>query len=92
MRSRFKPVNGTLNSADRTALNTEMTAMETEINKIADNTEFAGINLGTSSAVTFQVGAAKGVTITHTFKDFDATKIGATEVLIQQPMLLMQSA
>ena len=71
-------VNGTLNSADRTALNTEMTAMETEINKIADNTEFAGINLGTSSAVTFQVGAAKGVTITHTFKDFDATKIGAT--------------
>jgi flagellin len=71
-------VNGTLNSADRTALNTEMTAMETEINKIADNTQFGGINLGTSSAVTFQVGAAKGVTITHTFKDFDATKIGAT--------------
>ena len=71
-------VNGTLNSADRTALNTEMTAMETEINKIADNTQFGGINLGTSSAVTFQVGAAKGVTISHTFKDFDATKIGAT--------------
>ena len=71
-------VNGTLNGADRTALNTEMTAMETEINKIADNTQFGGINLGTSSAVTFQVGAAKGVTISHTFKDFDATKIGAT--------------
>ena len=58
MRSRFKQ-NGTLNTADRTALNTEMTAMETEINKIADNTQFGGINLGTSSAVTFQVGAKR---------------------------------
>ena len=35
-------VNGTLTSADRTALNTEMTAMETEAKyEIADNTEFA---------------------------------------------------
>ena len=71
-------VNGTLNSADRTALNTEMTALETEITKIADNTEFGGINLGTSGVVVFQVGPAKGTTITHTFADFDATKIGAT--------------
>jgi flagellin len=71
-------VNGTLSSADRTALNTEMTALENEITKIANNTEFAGIDLGTSVAVTFQIGAAKGETITHTFKDFDATKIGAT--------------
>ena len=42
-------VNGTLNSADRTALDTEMTALETEITKIADNTSFGGVNLGTSA-------------------------------------------
>ena len=71
-------VNGTLNDADRTALNTEMTALETEITKIADNTSFGGVNLGTSGVVVFQVGPAKGTTITHTFADFDATKIGAT--------------
>ena len=71
-------VNGTLQSADRTALNTEMTALETEITEIADNTTFGGVNLGTSGVVVFQVGPAKGTTITHTFADFDATKIGAT--------------
>ena len=68
-------VNGTLSDADRTALNTEMTALEAEITKIADNTEFAGIDLGTSSAVTFQIGAGKDETIEHTFKDFDAANL-----------------
>ena len=68
-------VNGTLNNADRTALNTEMTALEAEITKIADNTEFAGIDLGTSAAVTFQIGAGKDETIEHTFKDFDAASL-----------------
>ena len=68
-------VNGTLQSADRTALNTEMTALETEITKIADNTTFGGVNLGTSGVVVFQVGPAKGTTITHTFADFDAASL-----------------
>ena len=48
--------NGTLDTADRKALDEEMTALETEITSIADNTTFAGINLGTRSAVTFQIG------------------------------------
>mgnify|MGYP000195884571 FL=1 len=43
----------------------------------ADNTSFAGINLGTSKAVTFQIGTGNGDTLSHTFKDFDKTKIGA---------------
>ena len=68
-------VNGTLSDADRTALNTEMTALEAEITKIADNTEFAGIDLGTSKAITFQIGAGKDETIEHTFKDFDAANL-----------------
>ena len=69
--------NGTLSAADRTALNEEVTALETEITSIADNTSFAGINLGTSKAVTFQIGTGNGDTLSHTFKDFDKTKIGA---------------
>ena len=40
--------NGTLSDADRKALNEEVTALETEITAIADNTTFAGKNLGTS--------------------------------------------
>ena len=68
-------VNGTLSDADRTALNTEMTALEAEITKIADNTEFAGIDLGTSKAITFQIGAGKNETIEHTFKDFDSANL-----------------
>ena len=43
--------NGTLSSADRTALNAEVTALETEITNIADSTAFAGVNLGTSTAL-----------------------------------------
>ena len=70
--------NGTLSTADRTALNEEVTALETEITSIADNTSFAGVNLGTSTAVTFQIGTGNGDTLSHTFKDFDKTKIGAS--------------
>ena len=69
--------NGTLSDADRTALNAEVTALETEITNIADNTAFAGVNLGTSTAVKFQTGTGNGDTIDHTFKDFDATTISA---------------
>ena len=70
--------NGTLETADRKALDEEVTALETEITAIADNTTFAGKNLGTSVAVTFQIGADKDVDLDVTFKDFDKTKIGAS--------------
>ena len=69
--------NGTLSDADRTALNEEVTALETEITSIADNTSFAGVKSWTSTAVKFQIGANNGDILDHTFKDFDATKIGA---------------
>jgi len=74
--------NGTLSGADRTALNEEVSALETEITSIANNTSFAGVNLGTSTAVKFQIGANNNDTLDHTFKDFDATTISAdVEVL-----------
>ena len=70
--------NGTLEASDRTALNEEIGALETEITAIADNTTFAGKNLGTSQTVVFQVGTEKSNgALTVTFKDFSITTIGA---------------
>ena len=69
--------NGTLSPSDRTALDAEVTALETEITSIADNTAFAGINLGTGVSVAFQIGTAKGNVLNHTFVDFDVSSIGA---------------
>ncbi len=60
---------GTLSSADLTALNTEFAALQTEIERIADNTQWNGDNLldgsaGTNGLVKFQVGYEANQTIT----------------------------
>lgn len=56
--------NGINSSADRAALQLEVSALQQEINRIADTTQFAGVNLldGNYSAV-FLVGANAGQTI-----------------------------
>lgn len=56
--------NGINTSADRVALNLEVSALQAEINRIADTTEFGGLNLldGNFSA-RFLVGANAGQTI-----------------------------
>ena len=69
--------NDTLTSADRTALNSEVSALEKEISAIAKNTTFGGISLGVSNVKVFQIGADKGVTLTHTFANFKVSSIGA---------------
>ena len=51
---------GTINSSQRGYLNDEFTQLRSEINRIADTTEFNGVNLldGTSAGgIDFQVGA-----------------------------------
>jgi flagellin len=60
--------NGTLSSTDLTALNTEFAALQTEIERIADNTQWNGDNLldgsaGANGLVTFQVGYEADQTI-----------------------------
>ena len=69
--------NGTLNKADREALNAEVSALEKEITAISENTTFAGISLGSGSTIQFQIGAAKGAALTHTFAAFKASDLGA---------------
>ena len=67
---------GTLSSADRTALNTEFVALRTEIERIADNTQWNGDNLldgsaGSFGVLTFQVGYEASQTITVDVGDLE---------------------
>ena len=66
--------NGTLSSTDLTALNTEFVALRTEIERIADNTQWNGANLldgsaGANGLMTFQVGYEADQTITVNLGD-----------------------
>jgi len=68
--------NGTLSSTDRTALNTEFVALRTEIERIADNTQWNGDNLldgsaGSFGLLTFQVGYEADQTITVNVGDLE---------------------
>ena len=75
--------NDTNNTADRTALQTEVTALEADIDRIRNDTTWAGIMLlnGTASGsneFTFQVGPDSGDIIAHTIPDMlhTATTLG----------------
>jgi flagellin len=57
--------NGTLSSADKLAIQSEVNQLASEIDRIGSSTEFNGIQLlNTAGSVTFQVGAEDGQTIT----------------------------
>ena len=68
-------VSGTNSTSDRTALNTEYVALSNEVGRIAENTQWNGVNIlddtaGTTGSVAFQVGANASQTITTDFGDF----------------------
>ncbi len=58
--------NATNSSSDRAALQAEVSQLLTEINRVADQTTFNGVNLldGSFSAAVFQIGANAGENIT----------------------------
>jgi flagellin len=59
--------NGTLSSADKAAITSEVSQLSAEVDRIVTETQFNGINLLSGSVpVTFQVGANAGETITLT--------------------------
>jgi len=72
--------NGTLNTGDRAALDNEFTELVSEIDRIADQTDFNGIQLldGTESSVTLQVGTESGETISITLGDMTDTGLSLT--------------
>jgi len=74
--------NGSYSAADRTALQSEFSELQAEITRISNNTEWNGTKItdGTTTAVTYQVGANSSQIITVTFKDIDALTGVATAI------------
>jgi flagellin len=68
-------------TADRTALNTEVTALEDEIDRIGTSTTWGGINLldgtfTTGAAIVFQIGPRDGNTLSFSMGHLHATTSG----------------
>lgn len=69
--------NGTLNLADRASLDSEFQALNDEIERVADQTEFNGISLlNSASTVSIQVGVDSGQTIDITTADLQTAALG----------------
>ena len=74
---------GTMGSTDRAALDVEFEALDAEILRISQNTEWNGTklldgSLNASAASTFQVGANASQTISLTFADLSTEGVGST--------------
>jgi len=67
----------TLSSTDRSAINDEYTALQAEANRLAENTEFNGINLlgSTASSLDIQVGIHSGAAYSVTVSMIDVTTL-----------------
>ena len=68
--------NGTFKTEDRAAMDVEFTQLQTELERIADDSQFNGTNIldgdvGTTGTVTFQIGANSGQSITVAFGEFE---------------------
>jgi flagellin len=64
-------------AADRTAMNAEFTALRDEIESISNRTDFNGTAvIGSTTALTIQVGDANGDTVTITPQDMGKASIG----------------
>ena len=70
--------NGTLEASDRTALDAEFQALEAEIDRINNNTTWAGNSVFNGNAKSFQVGTGNGGanSISHTFTSMAAHDLG----------------
>tara|TARA_B110000037_G_scaffold5023_1_gene5506 strand:- start:5997 stop:7064 length:1068 start_codon:yes stop_codon:yes gene_type:complete len=75
---------GTNTSTDRSALDTEFTALASELQRIGANTQWNGTDLvdgvGTAGAQSFQIGANASQTISHTFAQLETTAIASGSV------------
>ena len=72
----IQAASGTMSSTDRTALDTEFSALATQIQAVGSNTQWNGTDIidgtpGTDGAVSFHVGANASQTVSHTFADIE---------------------
>ena len=81
--------NGTTTSADRDYLNSEYSNLLTEIERIAQNTQWNGSDIldgtanGTSGTVAFQVGANGGQTVSVNFGNATRAAVATTSGMLQ---------
>jgi len=70
--------NGTLNTGDRAVINTEFTALVAEIDRVSNQATFNGVHMfdGSTTTITFQVGAESGETIDVNLQDLNASSLG----------------
>lgn len=72
--------NGTLGATERTTINNEVQSAITEIDRIANTSEFNGVNLldGSTTTATIQVGVAANQTIAVALQDSRAVTLGVS--------------
>lgn len=72
--------NGTLNTGDRSVLDDEFGSLLAEIDRIADTTDFNGIQLldGSATSIDIQIGIDAGDTVTITMVDVTDTGLNLT--------------
>ncbi len=76
----LQSANGSNAQSDRDALQKEVAALQTELTRISDTTQFGGQNLldGSYGTQAFQVGSNAGETISVGLKDISADILGTT--------------
>ena len=78
-------INDTNSQNDRSNLNAEVSALNDELNRIANNTEFNSttlLNGDYSTTKVFQVGANKDQTVGLTIKSVTSTRLGTTALTV----------
>ncbi|MBB1290959.1 flagellin, partial [Pseudoalteromonas sp. SR43-6] len=78
----LQSANGSNSDTDRQALQKEVSALQTELTRIAETTSFGGQMLldGSFGTKTFQVGANENETISMSLGDISADQIGARQL------------
>lgn len=74
--------NGTLSTTDRDTINTEVTSLISELDRIATTTNFNGVSLldGTGTTASIQVGINANETIDVSLQDVTTTTLGVDSV------------
>ena len=83
---------GTMNSTDKAAADVEFEALDAEILRVSQNTEWNGTklldgSLNASAATAFQVGANASQTISVTFSDFSTEGVGSISTQADESLI-----
>ena len=75
--------NGTYNSTARAAIGEEVTALKAEIDRISSTTDYNGVKpIGSTSAITVQIGPTSGETLEITAAKMDAASLGVSAISV----------